>query len=55
MASGYVLNFSDRTFEEFVVEAVGRNIHDEKYTTGGTSKANKLRTFWMTESDQHGW
>ena len=51
MASGYVLNFSDRTFEEFVFEAVGRNIHDDKYTAGGTSKANKLRTFWMIESD----
>ena len=51
MASGYVLNFSDRTFEEFVFEAVGREIHDLKYTTGGTSKANKLRTFWKIESE----
>jgi len=51
MASGYVLNFSDRTFGEFVFEAVGREIHDVKYTTGGTSKANKLRTFWKIESD----
>jgi hypothetical protein len=46
MAGGYVLNFSDRTFGEFVLEAVGRKIHDAKYTAGGTSKANKLRTFW---------
>ena len=46
MASGYVLNFSDRTFGEFVREAVGREIHDAKYMAGGTSKANKLRTFW---------
>jgi hypothetical protein len=51
MASGYVLNFSDRTFGEFVFEAVGREIHDSKYTTGGTSKANKLRTFWKIESE----
>lgn len=51
MASGYVLNFSDRTFGEFVSEAVDCFIHDEKYTTGGTSKANKLRTFWKIESD----
>jgi hypothetical protein len=51
MASGYVLNFSDRTFGEFVFEAVGREIHDLKYTTGGTSKANKLRTFWKIESE----
>lgn len=52
MASGYVLNFSDRTFGEFVHEAVGRKIHEAKYTAGGTSKANKLRTFWKLETDQ---
>lgn len=52
MAGGYVLNFSDRTFGEFVREAVGREIHDAKYTAGGTSKANKLRTFWKLETDQ---
>jgi hypothetical protein len=51
MAGGYVLNFSDRTFGEFVFEAVGLAIHDEKYTTAKTSKANKLRTFWKVESD----
>ena len=51
MSSGYVLDFSDRTFEEFVRDAVGVNIHDEKYTTHGTSKANKLRRFWEVEDD----
>jgi hypothetical protein len=52
MASGYVLDFSDRTFGEFVRESVGREIHDPKYRAGGTSKANKLRTFWKLETDQ---
>lgn len=51
MSSGYVLNFSDRTFGEFVFEVVGIDIHDEKYTTEGTSKAKKLRTFWKLEPD----
>jgi hypothetical protein len=51
MEGGYVLNFSDRTFGEFVAEAVDLDIHNEKYTSGGTSKANKLRTFWKVESD----
>ena len=51
MSGGYVLNFSDRTFGEFVFETVGLDIHDQKYSTGGTSKANKLRTFWKFESD----
>jgi Abortive infection C-terminus len=51
MEAGYVLNFSDRTFGEFVEEAVGVDIHSERYTKQGTSKANKLRTFWKIESD----
>lgn len=51
MSGGYVLNFSDRTFGEFVFETVDLDIHDEKYTAAGTSKANKLRTFWKIESD----
>jgi hypothetical protein len=51
MSGGYVLNFSDRTFGEFVFETVGIDIHDEKYTTEGTSKAKKLRTFWKLELD----
>ena len=51
MRSGYVLNFSDRTFGEFVFESVEIDIHDEKYTKQGTSKANKLRAFWKLESD----
>jgi hypothetical protein len=51
MGSGYVLNFSDRTFGEFVSEAVGIDIHTEKYAVEGTSKARKLRTFWKIESD----
>lgn len=51
MSKGYVLNFSDRTFSEFVFETVGQEIHDKKYTTGGTSKANKLRALWKIEAD----
>jgi hypothetical protein len=47
MGSGYVLNFSNRTFTEFVVESTGRNIYDAKY--GGGSKANLLRAFWKEE------
>ena len=51
MAGGYVLNFNDCTFGEFVFESVGLDIHDEKYTVSGSSKANKLRTLWKVESD----
>ena len=50
MSSGYVLDFSDRTFGAFVSEAVGVDIHSERYATDGTSKANRLRAFWRLES-----
>jgi hypothetical protein len=52
MSDGYVLNFSDRTFGDFVLDSVGLDIHSDRYTSQGTSKANKLRTFWKVESDR---
>ena len=45
ITNNYVLNFSNRTFGEFVLKAVKQEIHDTKYTTEKTSKANKLRIF----------
>lgn len=51
MGSGYVLNFSDRTFAEFVNEAVDIEINAGEYTIHGASKAKKLRAFWDIESD----
>jgi len=51
MSGGYVLDFSDHTFGEFVFEAVGIDIHAEKYASVGTSKAKKLRAFLKLEPD----
>lgn len=51
MSSGYVLNFSDRTFRDFVEEVAGVDINDQRYTGEGGSKANRLRAFWRLESD----
>jgi hypothetical protein len=53
MKSGYVLDFSDKTFTEFF-EDFGVNIYDDKYLTPGSSgsKANRLRAFWEIESDE---
>ena len=51
MSSGYVLSFSDRTFGEFVFDAVGVDIHSDRYAIEGTSKAKKLRAFWKLEPD----
>lgn len=51
MSGGYVLNFSDRTFGDFVFDTISIDIHDLKYTANGTSKANKLRTLWKLEAN----
>lgn len=50
MASGYVLDFSDATFDEFF-QSANISIHSNKYQTYGTSKAKKMRAFWMQEGD----
>lgn len=51
MGSGYVLDFSNRTFEEFVYDSTGKEIYDEKYNLNSGSKANRLRAFWDIESN----
>ena len=48
MGSGYVLNFSDRTFAQFVAEELNIDIDDPVYATNGTSKAKRLRCFLQT-------
>lgn len=53
MESGYVLDFSDRTFGEFVHESIGVDPSDARYTAKGTSKANRLRGLWEVESDEN--
>jgi hypothetical protein len=45
MESGYVLDFSNRTFFEFFEDEFGINIYQEKYQGRGASKANLLRGF----------
>ena len=45
MESGYVLDFSNRTFSEFFEHEVGLDIYDDAYALNGTSKAKRLRTF----------
>ena len=51
MKSGYVMDFSDRTFREFIGEAVGLDIDNEKYHYSSNSKANRLRQFIKVESN----
>jgi len=51
MGGGYVLDFSNRTFQEFVFDAVKIDIYAGKYDDKGGSKANHLRCFWEKEGD----
>jgi hypothetical protein len=51
MGGGYVLDFSNRTFAEFVIDATGRDPYDAMYDHG-SSKANRLRGFWAAEPNR---
>lgn len=51
MESGYVLNFSNRTFAEFFLDSFGIDIYDSNYDYGSGSKANRMRAFWERESN----
>ena len=48
MGSGYVLNFSDRTFTQFFVEELNIDIDDAAYAVNGRSKGKRLRCFLRT-------
>jgi len=50
MGGGYVLSYSDKSFGAFF-QRHSIDIHGSKYQTLGTSKANKLRSFWDSEGD----
>ena len=49
MGDGYVLDFSNRTFQEFVLDSVGLDIYEAKYDYESGSKANRLRAIWKKE------
>lgn len=50
MSGGDVLGYNNATFDA-LFKRYNINIHDQKYTTYGSSKAKKLREFWSQESD----
>jgi hypothetical protein len=52
MGGGYVLDFSNRTFQEFIKENSGVDIYDQKYDYESGSKANRLKAFWINEPNQ---
>ena len=51
MSSGYVINFSNNSFDQFLKTTVNINIYDDKYGYGSGSKAHRMRAFWDIEND----
>ncbi len=47
---GYVLDFSNRTFEEFFND-FNISIYSERYSFNGDSKMKRLRAFWDTDTN----
>jgi len=45
MGSGWVLDFSNRTFSDFFLDELNIDINNPAYEVNGTSKAKRLRTF----------
>ena len=52
MGTGYVLGFSNRSFEEFFREVVGVQIYDSLYDLNSGSKANRMRAFWQLATEE---
>ncbi len=51
MENGYVLDLNNRRFQELIQEHTNINIDEDKYSTNGSSKAKRLRTFWNVETN----
>lgn len=51
MSGGYVLNFSNDSFQQFIFDTTKINIYQNKFVENGSSKAKLLRAFWKLESD----
>lgn len=51
MKTGYVWDFSNQTFQDFVGQVTGLDIFSAKYEYASNSKANRLRAFIKIESN----
>lgn len=51
MSGGYVLDFTNATFQSFIADTVNLNIYSDRGYEEHCSKANKLRQIWNQESD----
>jgi len=48
---GYIWDFNDTTFQEFIEGCTGCNIDSDKYKSKGTSKEKRLRQFLILEEN----
>ncbi len=51
MSSGYVFDFTDRTFASFFRDVANIDIDNDMYCREGNSKARRMRLFWEIEPD----
>lgn len=51
MDSGYVLDFSNSSFQRFIFDTIHIDAYNDKFGIFGESKANRLRAIWQIESD----
>ena len=51
MQGGYVLDFSNSKFQQFIYNTFKIDIYSSKYSVYGDSKAKRLRAFWDLEKD----
>ncbi len=51
MQGGYVLDFTNATFEQFF-QNYNVDIYNERFAIYGNSKANRMRAFWQLEPDE---
>ena len=52
MGDGYVLGFTNSSFQRFILNVCKIDIYESKYTIYGESKAKRLLAFWLVESDK---
>ncbi|MGJ1501416.1 hypothetical protein [Sphingobacterium multivorum] len=51
MEGGYVLEFSNQKFQQFIFDNFKIDIYSDSYSIYGDSKANRLRAFWTLENN----
>jgi len=51
MHGGYVIDFTNQSFQNYIQNTIGINIYAEKYSEYGDSKAKRLKSLWKNENN----